>query len=242
MPEPFEKKVWVEFEQVYLLTEENLSETAREEFVGRTPLTELIDRVYGSQPEARRVLRRPLHLNYEPSPLERTYLKIGAKRVKVLPPDEARLTLSKLNPLPLPAWTRTPSEAAAINPVGETLSELLKLIPTQGERYLNDRPVAAMIVGPNGARLATSLNSNSRIRTLHAERNLLTSLRANGHRSIPAGSTVLVSLKPCRMCAELLAASAQDIRSIQWIYSEDDPGPLAQNTCLDGLLVRRTTQ
>jgi tRNA(Arg) A34 adenosine deaminase TadA len=65
--------------------------------------------------------------------------------------------------------------------------------------------------------------------TSHAEVNLL-ELWA---RPLPAGSRVVSTLKPCRMCAGLVWDQAEDRRHVLVVYGEDDPGRGARATVLD---------
>lgn len=89
-----------------------------------------------------------------------------------------------------------------------------------------DRAVAAVVLDGHGTTIGAARNVNGRNRMLHAEMSaVLAGL-------VRPGCTVVVSLKPCRMCAALLDEVAG--RSLRVIYLDDDPGRLAQGTVLDG--------
>ena len=121
-----------------------------------------------------------------------------------------------------------------------TALRMAQAIPQSGHLHQRDRPVAALLVGPDGAILGGSINTNSKDRTRHAEVNLIQGWYARTGLEIPSGARIFVTLKPCRMCSAMILECAGDRNAIQVLYAEDDPGPQARNTCLDGtpLLLR----
>ncbi len=113
------------------------------------------------------------------------------------------------------------------------LDNLLAKIPRGDIRHVFNRPIAALICDSNGKLLSWSANSNSKNKTLHAEILALQKYFENSGMKIPVGAKIYVSLKPCRMCAAMIAQMAEDPDHLEVIYFKDDPGPLAQNTALD---------
>jgi tRNA(Arg) A34 adenosine deaminase TadA len=96
-----------------------------------------------------------------------------------------------------------------------------------------NRPVAAVLISREGELLAWALNTNAVNKTLHAELNLVQSFYRKFGSKIPAGSKLFTTLKPCKMCAGMLFDVAEDMRSFEVIYAEDDPGLNARNTALE---------
>ena len=79
------------------------------------------------------------------------------------------------------------------------LTEVLAL--AQRSRNEGHHPFAAMVVGADGAIIASALNASSEERTAHAE---MTALRDASRRFSPAqlaGATLYSNAEPCAMCA-----------------------------------------
>jgi hypothetical protein len=107
-----------------------------------------------------------------------------------------------------------------------------------GERW--DKPVAALLVDADGARLGWATNTGSRNATSHAEVNLVEGWLHAARRKLPRGGRVYVSLKPCKMCAGLLWDAAEDPFGLWVGYAEEDPLRYARETVLDaGSMARR---
>ena len=107
-----------------------------------------------------------------------------------------------------------------------------------GERW--DKPVAALLVDADGARLGWATNTGSRNATSHAEVNLVEGWLHASRCRLPRGGRVYVSLKPCKMCAGLLWDAAQDPYGLRVVYAEEDPRRYARETVLDaGSMARR---
>ena len=99
--------------------------------------------------------------------------------------------------------------------------------------FLYNRPVAAVLVSPDGKLLEWAVNTNAVNKTLHAELNLVQSYYRKSQSKLPRGSRLYTTLKPCKMCAGMIHDAAEDMRSFEVIYAEDDPGPNARNTALE---------
>jgi tRNA(Arg) A34 adenosine deaminase TadA len=94
-------------------------------------------------------------------------------------------------------------------------------------------PVAALLISPDGQVLSAALNSNSSNRTLHAEVNLIQSFYRNHRQKIPAHSTIITTLKPCKMCAAMIWTQAEKIESMQIVFGQMDDGRHARETVLN---------
>ncbi len=92
-----------------------------------------------------------------------------------------------------------------------------------------DRPVGAVLLSREGVVLGAAINQNAKNRTRHAEVNLLREWGAQTGRPLPVGSTIVTTLKPCKMCAGGILSSAELAEDLSVFYLHDDPGPAAQN-------------
>lgn len=114
--------------------------------------------------------------------------------------------------------------------VEEFLKKIILQIPRGGTLHDYNRPIAVAAFDKNNLMVDWAIAQNYKNKTLHAEVILASKILL---RQIPI-ETVFCSLKPCKMCAALLNHLVK-IGLIQSIrYFENDPGPLAQNTELDG--------
>lgn len=113
------------------------------------------------------------------------------------------------------------------------LENLQAQVPRGDVLHDYNRPIAAMLVGPDRRALALSLHQGSINKTLHAEVCLCQDwARAGRDALIPEGSRLFIGLKPCQMCAAMISHLSRDVRDFRVIYLQDDPGPLAQGTTL----------
>ena len=113
---------------------------------------------------------------------------------------------------------------------------LRQLIATiERGKILHDfnRPVSAVLLGSDGQVLAQSVHGGSLNKTLHAEVRLCQSYFKKMKSGFPEKSRLVVSLKPCLMCAAMISRMSEKTKNFQVFYLEDDSGPLSQNTLLD---------
>lgn len=103
-------------------------------------------------------------------------------------------------------------------------------IPLAPERFASPRPVAALIVSASGQVLGAAVNNNAVVRCRHAEFNLVHGLGESVR--IPRAATLYVSLSPCRMCAALLAARADDGAELRVVAAQADLGALGRQKAL----------
>ena len=199
-----------------------------------TALTDLIQGVYARAPEtARATLRNRIAINYDPTPLCLGMLKVAAKRWERSREEPSGETLTP----PSPHLLSPP--VSQLQALSEAPSLLQALLPTPGPtRALSARAVSAVLLSSQLEVLAAACNSNTQERTRHAELELVQGYWARHRRPLPKGSLVVVSLKPCRMCAAAIARAAEDIRTLKVLYLEDDPGPFARGTELERLGVQ----
>jgi tRNA(Arg) A34 adenosine deaminase TadA len=89
----------------------------------------------------------------------------------------------------------------------------------------------AALLDREGEILGANVNTNAGSQLRHAEVNLLLSLAERGMSSIPAGATLFISLKPCRMCAAAIIPHVES-RALRIIALNDDPGPHGRHQML----------
>lgn len=120
------------------------------------------------------------------------------------------------------------------------IKRLISQIPRGEVLHDYNRPIAALVVSEDGRPLVAASNYNFLNKTLHAEVRCLQYLSFN-NVSLDKAIKLYVSLKPCRMCAGMLAEMVNP-ENIEVVYLEDDPGKLAQGSSLEKLgRFRKTT-
>lgn len=103
-------------------------------------------------------------------------------------------------------------------------------------RFNQDRRVVAMLLDNNDVLLGAAKNTNAKNQILHAEINLFVYLRSQAITTIPHGSKIICTLKPCRMCASLLLQLCEDPKSIKVYVDEDDQGKFGRHRLLEEIL------
>lgn len=219
-------------------------------FVPSTSVTRLIQGIYHLQPTIARKLLRQRIYSTQPvlTPMCYGMTKVAAKRISTQITPQIHFPLSGYHILEVnPQEQSGYIDPNLLHPNLSTLKthldflkfleQLTKTIPQQSQRYLNNRPVAAMMIErtPEGSAkniLEVAVNTNAINKTLHAEVNLIQNFYERTGQPLPPYTTFYTSLKPCRMCATLIWQCTSDLSSLQVIYAEDDPGTHAQNTIL----------
>ena len=104
--------------------------------------------------------------------------------------------------------------------VERAMQRALELARTAAE--LDEVPVGAVVVGPDGAVLAEAYNRTENLLdpTAHAERlALAAACAASGGTRLPEGSLLAVTLEPCAMCAGALVLA----RAAYLVFGALDP-------------------
>ena len=169
----------------------------------RSPVLRLIEYVYSKHPhEARFILRQPIWLNFEPSVYEQALIKTAAKRFRVGESSAvgSDFAVVKVPPLDLPDVNSQDKESEVFSSRAQTTLWFQK----QAE---NTGVIAAYFSAIHELKGFAS-NTNSQIKTRHAEMNLVAQLKIQPKD----GDYVIVSLQSCRMCAAGLA---------EWISGQD---------------------
>jgi hypothetical protein len=173
------------------------------------------------QANSQHILRNRIYANYELSTLCLASVKLIAKRFSTETESEysARKNQEVLN--------RKLIDLSQFNWLDYKFDELQCL-----NRF--HKSVWAQAFDSEKKVIVRSVNSGGSAKILHAELNIARELQLMGAAGWPKVKKIVVSLKPCKMCAALLCefVSNQKI-SISVTYLQNDTGPMAQNTVLD---------
>jgi pyrimidine deaminase RibD-like protein len=210
-------------------------------------VTRLIHGVSAEFGEERyRILRRPLNVCGHLSEWDRNLVKVCAKRIsrqekKSAWPRGARVIDTGRDLLPDVESVRCPELRDTFASCAEIRELITALASNERQKWLgkplhlSPRCVVAALTGPDGKILGVHANTNTSIQMRHAELNLFLAMHAAGMHKIPEGSTLYVTLKPCRMCASLILALQAKPSPLKVIALEDDPGPHGKHQLLPGL-------
>lgn len=134
-------------------------------------------------------------------------------------------------------WTPTKNhEEFNIQQARLLLERTLATIPQGPVLHDYHRAIVAVLVNENHQVVSITKNTNARSKSLHAEINLVQSWFSKNQCKIPKGFKIFTSLKPCRMCADLIAHCSAD--DVPVYYLHNDPGPLAQGSQIEHRLLQ----
>lgn len=199
------------------------------------PVVQLIQAVYDLFPTlARIVLRNRIFSTGSSFGAARGMVKVAAKRISdsILPRNhQIQLTLRFVEVQNQRNFQNdiAPPQLAPMDQAVFLASQVIRDQP----RYLCDRAVAAVLIAETGQVIGTGLNTNQINKTLHAEINLIQRYYFETRQRFPVASKLYVTLKPCRMCAEMILEMVPANSEFQVYYLEDDLGTHARSTCLD---------
>lgn len=200
----------------------------------RTAVFELVQGVYEAFPgQAHALLRARILTTAPPRPLDRAVVQVAAKRLTagVSPCEPQDVVRFDVSPFARRARATARRRARVRCDDPAEVVDIAQALPRgTGPLAAQDRPVVAALAGPDGRVLGATRNTAGRNRTLHAEVNLVQGWWAQHRTPLPDGSTVYVSLQPCRMCAALLAHAAGGRLTV--CYGAPDPGRFARGTAL----------
>lgn len=187
---------------------------ARHTLVAGAPhssLTQLVQGLYQTHTGARFILRKRILTTEPMTPINRGMVKTAAQRATTVPElavQDDWIPVSFHNTYRTVEVSGDPMEAAR---------SLAGRARREGALYQRDRPVACVLVGPDGALLGGAGNTSADNRTCHAEVNLLQSIAR-----VPPGSTLYTTLEPCRMCQGMILAVDPGLR-VRYLESDQQP-------------------
>lgn len=208
-----------------------------------TPVLSLVQAIWALDPDIAHLrLRGRILATGEDDPFDHALVQLAAKRLARLPAEGAKTP--DLLDLPrdlgdlLPAARQRAVDTIVPSPEGRLadprdLERWEEAAPDTLPLAQRDRALLAALLDPEGRVILAARNSAGRDRTRHAELNLVQALWYSAGERLPAGSRLVCSLKPCRMCAAMIARSA--LGPLEVVYLRDDPGRLASGTSLERL-------
>lgn len=124
-------------------------------------------------------------------------------------------------------------------PTDQVLAELeditVKGFESDQPRYERPWGIAALLLSASGQVLGTASNDNAVHKTRHAELLLIQDLYQRTQSRIPAHATLLVTHKPCQMCAGLIFEWSEDPSSLQIHFRHEVNGVRSRHTVFDRL-------
>jgi tRNA(Arg) A34 adenosine deaminase TadA len=211
----------------------------------RTALTKL---VYGINQEFGverfRYLRTPIETNYHLSNWERGVVKVCAKRHREFRDVSEAFNISHkhldVGRVLEPGFERHRCDNAVgtfENP-DEALRRVLSIENdmrtsfNSQKRFRRHRCVAVTVLDANGKVLVTATNSNARNQLLHAEVNAFALLMKHNTNELAPGSTIVTTLKPCIMCANLILEFTRNKKDVKVLAAQDDSGSFGRHSIL----------
>lgn len=200
-----------------------------------TAVSRLVQGIYERYPQqARAMVRNRIYLSEKKTLFCDGIIRVAAKRIT----DK---TLEKEGLLGEELPSLLPERADNPKPIVLSLTDAFALcnaleaaVPRrESERYKADRPVAALVLDRDGRLLGQGINSGGQNRTRHAEIEAIRDAWAKTGQRLPAGATLISTLKPCRMCAALAWWFCEDPSQLTVLYRDFDPGTNGRATILD---------
>lgn len=219
---------------------------------GEQPVFALVDAIGHLHPgSAHALLRGRILTTAAPDPADRAIVQVCGRKFAagVTPaigavPSLARLDLGPASRASREVHRRASAVDAPPSVAGWSDDALVDLllglapIDARSPERLRDRPVSALLVGPDGEVLEAARNTNGTNRVRHAEVNLIERWSAGGAR-IPVGASVLVGTQCCRMCAALLVRASEDPTGLDVRFALPETGRFGTHTALQALGVER---
>jgi tRNA(Arg) A34 adenosine deaminase TadA len=180
--------------------------------------------------QALSLLRNRIFVDRPLSPVCEGMIKVAAKRFEVVGPEEwdSRFTsfTGDRNPV-TPPTTSTLTHTR--EPPSGAVEELLADLKLKSDGFPR---VSSVLLDPEGKVLLASWSMTASDRTAHAEVNLVEAWFTLHSQSVPSGSSLHVSLRPCAMCAAQILALTGIPSGLRVVFHEEDPGPASKNSCL----------
>jgi hypothetical protein len=207
-----------------------------------SPVIRLIEWVWGTFPQqAFAILRNRIYTNYPLSNLEKATIKVTAKRFSQIHDLEFTKMLGGRPELPATERDNLRLSQSLLQPHWTKSGDLhywaneMRAYPFQGEA----RPILALLLNESGQLQGAAVNSSNENRLHHAEINLCRAffLRPGGalhasNQKVPRNWTWLISLEPCKMCAEWIRSFSEASADAQVVFLDHDPGPWARHQTL----------
>jgi tRNA(Arg) A34 adenosine deaminase TadA len=192
------------------------------------------------------ILRERIYTTENPGHMAQGMVKLTAKRIQfqITPRDHQLLLPFKIievagdrnsqwksqwqqePSLPLPQRFSSKEDAAG------WCQRLANSVPRGEVLHDVNRAIGAILIDREGSVLASATNSNKLNKTLHAEVVAIQNYYREYRQPIPSGASLIVSLKPCVMCAGMLVEACEDSKRLNVFYLQEDPGAKARQDFL----------
>ncbi len=216
------------------------------EFALESSVLRLINGVYETcKLDSFRVLRNRIFTKFEPGAVDRSTVKLVAKRIQRASFDmELKLIADQIDLSHIAIEQRGAERAVELlgnlfpeHQAIELCRSILLQMTLKAIRYESPRQVSAVLIGPDGRLLGAAVNSNELNRFRHAEVNLVSNFFVKSGTLIPAGSLVVTSLSPCRMCGQILASMSAEGVFLRVIALQRDTGRYGSSSDLKNQLI-----
>ena len=125
-----------------------------------------------------------------------------------------------------------PEKFSNVHEAAQCCQRIAENVPRGEVLHDVNRAIAAILMAQDGRVLAWATNTNKINKTLHAEVATIQNYYRQFQTAIPKNATLIVSLKPCVMCAGMLVEVCEKREDLKVIYLQDDPGALARQDFL----------
>lgn len=187
------------------------------------------------------ILRARIGLSYLPERQDLGMIKLLAKRYEtaLIPDDLAHGTEIGTPEDPYyPTTSRryfiAHEPGRQINAPAETLKSYEEQIPLGAIPHDSPRRIAAFALDGEGRLLRATAHSGVVNKSLHAEVCLIQDLHRGGLARFPADGTIVVSMKPCRMCAAMIADFLPEDFRGRILYRDSHDGSRTRGSVLEG--------
>lgn len=196
-------------------------------------VTQLIQGIYTNYPfQAQEILRNRIYLNYQPTLMCHSMIKIAAKRFAIDKNFKIAKDHIPIQYFPYEQTLKTTPKASI-----ETAIQWLKAkdLETPLPRYLSHRNVKAFITNYDKTIFMFAKNENQSNKTLHAEVILLQKYFQSFKRGFTEPTELYTTLQCCKMCASMFWQMHQHpLDNLKVFYLQKEHGPSAVNTILQG--------
>jgi tRNA(Arg) A34 adenosine deaminase TadA len=199
------------------------------------PVTALLESIWDQDPDQARAITRNRIIHSAPlTPSCQGMIKVVGKRASQVSESTLATLFDQLITDHLTVKHKRVSRLVStpIQLPAAAISITDAMIIAREFSALSIKGIGAVLLGPDNRILSYGWNDHFKNRVNHAEIMLIRNHQQLHRKLIPRGSTLVVTLQPCAMCAGYLHAHCEDFNHLNIVYAETDPGRFAQNSIL----------